>query len=316
MYRIPVYGHQKVTSSILHSVKNHTLSPSILLVGPSSVGKKQVALWTAQTLLCSSSHERPCGQCVSCQKVKQKNHDCLLWIEPEGLNIKMHVVDSIRSFIKLQSFSSCRVILVDQSHRMNIQTQNALLKILEEPPQNVYFLFVCDQENQMLATVKSRMRRFCFYPLTLENMKQIFPDQPDGILRASRGQVERVFQWQENQEISKEIFYFWKYLFRKQRISKGLYAGLKERKTALLTARTWQEILRDARLYQEGDVSLIYPKQQALYQNFSKLPKYSIDKLYQYTLDLEQDILSYLNVNICFENYWNQAFQQIHRVSH
>ena len=216
----------------------------------------------------------------------------------------MEVISKMRSFISLQSFSSYRVVLVDQAHTMNIQSQNALLKSLEEPPSGVYFILVCDQISKLLPTIRSRTQLIRFNRLSLEEMKKILPEEQDWKLKASRGQLNRVHQWKE-EELYREIFH----LFQGQKISRNLSSRLKERKTALLSARTLQEILRDIRMIQVGGKDLIHIHQKPSYEKWVEVPPKGIHQLYRKACQLEQDILSYLDSLLCFENYWNHAHQ-------
>ena len=311
MGKILVYGHQENKTALIHAVQKKRLQSSLLFVGPASVGKKQMAFYLAQTLLCLESN-KPCGFCSSCLKVEKEEHTALLVIKPDPLTIKLSAVDRIRSFLKLQSFSSCRIIIIDQAHTMNVQTQNALLKTLEEPPKNVYLILICDRENLILKTIQSRVLKYRFYSLKLEDMKKMAPDQKTSILYASRGQIHRIRQWEGEEDLLKEVFCFWQDLLNKKGMSHQLTARLRERKTACLTAQVWQEILRDVRVYQEGFKDWIHLDQQALYKKLSLQPRKIIDQLYQKALYLEQDVFAYLNSLLCFENYRCQAHQLLH----
>lgn len=313
MGKVAVYGHQKNKDALIQSIQNRTLRLALLFSGPDSVGKKQTALYTAQALLCLEK-ESPCGRCLSCLTVEEKRHSALLLIEPKDLSIKLEAVHQVRSFLKLQSFSSCRVVIVDQAHAMNLQTQNAFLKILEEPPKNVYIILVCGQEGKLLSTIRSRAVRYRFNSLSLKDMKRILPDAEESLLKAGRGRLDRACRWNGKEELLKEIFNFWRGLLQKQRVSHSFSAYLKDRKTACLTAQVWQEILRDVRIYQEGVEDWTYPHQKELYQQLSKSPKGAVDLLYRKALYLEQDVLAYLNSLLCVENYWNQAYQAVHGV--
>ena len=305
-----IQGHKEITQTLFQSIQNKTLSPALLFYGPPSIGKKLVALQTVQKMLCSSFPS--CNNCQVCRQIENKQHASLLFIEPEGINIKIEVISKIRSFVSLQSFSSHRVVLIDQAHTMNLQTQNALLKSLEEPPSGVYFILVCDQISKLLPTIRSRTQLIRFKRLNLQEMKQILPEEQDWKLKASRGQLNRVNQWKDEEELYKELFN----LLKGHKISSNLSARFKERKTALLIARTLQEILRDIRIMQEGGKDLIHIHQSSTYKKWMEVSPQAIHQLYQKACQLEQDILSYLDSLLCFENYWNHAHQYISEKEH
>ena len=304
------YGHQKNRNFLLESIKNKNLNSSLLFTGPASIGKKHIAFETAQALLCPS--QNPCGSCPSCEQVKALTHPSLLFIEPDGLSIKIEAIQKIRSFIALQS-SSSKIVIIDQAHSMNHQTQNALLKSLEEPPSGVYFILICNQIFKLLPTICSRTQMVRFQRLSLEDMKKILPEEKDWVLAASRGQLNRVHQWSGEKELYKEIGL----MFQTGKISSSLSSRLKDRKTALLIARTLQEVLRDLRITQEGGKDWIHFTFSKEYSKWSSISSPTIDDLYQKACALEQDISSYLDSLLCFEHYWNQAkihFQK--KVSH
>ncbi len=307
MNRIAVYGHSSILSNLQKSIEQQTLASALLFSGLSGIGKKQTALNIVQFALCSS--KPACGQCTSCKQVQEQTHPALLFIEPDGLNIKMEVVRKIRNFISLQSFSQNRWIIIDQAHRMNHHVQNALLKSLEEPPSNVHFILVCDQWMQLLPTIRSRTQCFRFQRLDIRSLQKIFPEESEQTLRSSRGQTHRVHQWKDQQELYGEVFQFWHRLFHNKKISHSLSKALRKRPSALLVARTFQEILRDARLIKEGSTNTIHPPMTSIQWN--NLPSELIHEWYTQALQLEEDILSYLDSLLCFENFWHQAHKNI-----
>jgi len=76
-----LYGHEALRSRLAASVHAHTLPASLLLHGPHGVGKQRLAIWLAQTLLCSEP-DAPCGRCRSCRYVSELTHPDLHWIFP------------------------------------------------------------------------------------------------------------------------------------------------------------------------------------------------------------------------------------------
>ena len=303
---VKIYGHKKIIQSLIHA-----MPPFLIFSGPSGVGKKHSALSLAQALLCEKTEEKPCNSCKACKQTAMRRHPSLLVIEPDGLSIKMEELSKIRSFLSLQSFSAHKIVVVDQAEQMNIHLQNALLKMLEEPSPNTHFIFITSQPYKLLSTVRSRARLVRFPPLSVEDLKQILPDEPEWALKISRGQLDRVHQWQDNEFLYREVFNFWHNILEGKRFSKEFSLQLKDRKNARLTARTWQEILRDVRFYQLGSKNWIHTHQPKLYEKLSRLPFKVIDDLYQKTLYLEQNIISYLDCVLCFEHFWVQSFNQI-----
>ena len=308
-----IYGHQKIISLLSQAVQNKTLGRVLLFSGPESIGKKKIAFMIAKALLCKAK-DLFCEKCLSCRQVEENKNPSVLLITPSGLYIKIDTVSKIRSFVYLQSFSPCRVVIIDSAHSMNIQTQNALLKSLEEPPPEIYFILVSSQPEKLLPTIRSRTSLVQFNSLSLEDMKHIFPEEEEWVLKASQGQINRIHQWKDEPVLYREIFQFWPRLIEGKGLSPELKNRLKERKTALLTVRSWQEILRDARFAKEGSKKLIHQNQFEIYSRISKLPGSLIDKLYQESLNLEKDLMANMETMTCFENYRHQSLSKIKRI--
>ena len=305
-----IHGHENLIKELLEFIKEKTLPPFLIFTGPSNVGKNQTALFAAQALLCSENSEdkKPCHHCKDCLKIKNHSHPALLFIEPEGINLKMECLASIRSFIKLQSFFTHRVIIIDQADTMNRSLQNALLKILEEPPANTHFICVTNRFHQLLPTVRSRAVTLRFHPLSLKDLEKIFPDEKPEALKRCRG---RAVLWQKDSASYSSAFHFWENLLKGKMIAKDQFIHFKDRKKSQQIARIWQELLRDARLFQQNSNSLIHQDKNKLYEKLSQLPPEVIDEFYQKALVLEEDIASYADCLLCFENFWHTARRQI-----
>ncbi len=103
--------------------------------------------------------ENHCGECPTCKKVLNRNHADIIHIEKE----KSIVVDDIKNIVEESFVSSVeggkKTFVIHGGEKMTTGAQNKLLKILEEPPQNVVFLIGCTNINAMLPTIKSRVKK-------------------------------------------------------------------------------------------------------------------------------------------------------------
>lgn len=153
------------------------LPHALLLSGPEGIGKGQFALAAASRLLCESARQGDaCGECPSCRWFASGNHPDFRHVIPEADVVpeepssdgerkkasRQILIDQIRD---LEDFvfigghrNGARVILVEPAEAMNPSAQNALLKILEEPPSSVYFILVSSQWRNLLPTIRSRCR--------------------------------------------------------------------------------------------------------------------------------------------------------------
>ena len=78
---IDLYGHEQLRERLAVSIQSGTLPSSLLLQGPSGVGKQRLALWLAQRLLCDRVNA-PCGSCEACRYIAELAHPDLHWIFP------------------------------------------------------------------------------------------------------------------------------------------------------------------------------------------------------------------------------------------
>ena len=145
---------------------------AILLSGPGSIGKTTLALDLAAGLLCRDPDpaERPCRDCRGCRLVASGNHLDLHRLAPEGPGRQVKIGASINpdpgtarhligELALLPAEGGARVAIVEQAHRLNEDAQNALLKLLEEPPAGVTIVLCADDDECLLPTVRSRCAR-------------------------------------------------------------------------------------------------------------------------------------------------------------
>ena len=145
---------------------------TVLLVGPAASGKTTLALDLAAGLLCRDLDPgaRPCRSCRGCRLVESGNHPDLHRLAPDGPGgqVRIGAADgsepgTVRNLIGelalLSVEGGARVAIVEQAHRLNDDAQNALLKLLEEPPTGVTIVLCADDEEALLPTVRSRCAR-------------------------------------------------------------------------------------------------------------------------------------------------------------
>lgn len=153
------------------------LPSSILLHGPSGVGALNIALAFSARLLCENpKQEQSCGNCRSCNLLMQNSHPDFYRLEPDPDDEKKNkviTVAEVRSAVEYISLSThlaeYKIILIENSGWLNLNSANALLKVLEEPPMKVLFILITDNLNKMLPTIKSRCHK---YGLTLPSKEQ------------------------------------------------------------------------------------------------------------------------------------------------
>lgn len=126
---------------------------------------RRTALTVAAGLLCRGEGIRPCGQCPACLKAASGSHPDLSVLEGSGGQRSLHVEDIRalrRDSIVLPNESEVKVYILLGAQDMSEQAQNALLKVLEEPPERVYFILTCDDRAHLLGTILSRCTLYSF----------------------------------------------------------------------------------------------------------------------------------------------------------
>ncbi len=162
---------------------------AVLLDGPAGIGKRTAAADLAAGLLCQTENG-PCGACPACKRVRAGSHPDLIWLkEPEpGKAVKLEDIRALRaqSFLR-PSEAPFKVFVLPQADRLNLPSQNALLKVLEEPATSV-FVLLCENREAMLQTVRSRCKTFRLTPLTedrlLAALKERAPAPAEELRRA------------------------------------------------------------------------------------------------------------------------------------
>lgn len=141
----------------------HRLSHAYIVAGGQEKARAK-AQELAGAMLCDSPGDRPCGMCRHCRKMQKGIHPDLIIIrrqlDDKGKPRREIYVEQIRelarSTAELPNEAEKKVYLIAEAGEMNTSAQNALLKILEEPPGFVSFILVAESAGQLLETVRSR----------------------------------------------------------------------------------------------------------------------------------------------------------------
>ena len=148
-------GNDRLKQNLAESLAKNHISHFYLISGPRGSGKRTLAVLLAQAILCQGSR-KPCGSCESCRKINSKNHPDFITVEdPEHKNVAVRIVRQFREDVFIRpNESDYKVYLFPQD--LGAEGQNALLKILEEPPKYGVFLLLTDNPEKILPTVRSR----------------------------------------------------------------------------------------------------------------------------------------------------------------
>ena len=148
-------GNDRLKKNLAESLARGHISHFYLISGPAGSGKHTLANLLAEAVLCEDSR-KPCGSCIHCRKMRSGNHPDFITVEdPEHKNVAVKIVRQIREdmFVRPNE-AAYKIYLFPQE--LGIEGQNALLKILEEPPAYGVFILLTDNPDKLLPTVRSR----------------------------------------------------------------------------------------------------------------------------------------------------------------
>ncbi len=169
-----VLGQERAKKLVTRTLASKRIPHALLFRGPEGVGKQLFARGLAAVVNCRNSELEACGQCSSCKKYHSGNHPDFTVVEPENGRIK---IERIRELCKSLTYppyeSKQRVVLIEDVHTMLDQAANALLKTLEEPPENNLLILTADASRYVLPTILSRCQVVPFYPLSIDQTCEI-----------------------------------------------------------------------------------------------------------------------------------------------
>lgn len=158
-------------TDFLHRLENGACSHAYIVEGPKGSGKRELAVWFAKALLCTSPH-RPCGGCLSCRRVQEGHHPDVHWY---GDGEKAVTIGEVRDLIKdttwIPTEGDRSVFVVSAAEKMLPPAQNALLKVFEEPPAGVVIFLLANSRRGLLPTIRSRGQTIRISPPSVQELE-------------------------------------------------------------------------------------------------------------------------------------------------
>ena len=183
-------GNDRLKDNLTASIRRGRISHFYLISGPAGAGKKTLARLLAAAILCKAE-EKPCLSCPTCRKVMGDSHPDFITVrDPEHKNIAVKIVRQIREDMFIRPNEADRKIYLFPQD-LGIEGQNALLKILEEPPSYGVFLLLTDNPEKLLPTVRSRCTELALQSLPeallRSHLVQTFPEADEESVTAAIG---------------------------------------------------------------------------------------------------------------------------------
>ncbi len=245
-----------------------------------SGGSVDFAWAFAQSLVCERT-SAPCGECGPCLRVEKHSNESMLHIEAEKGAIKLEATERISQFLSLQRLTKVRVILVQDAQLLNPQATNAILKLVEEPPPQTYFLIITPEAGQLLPTLRSRVQ-----VIRLKAPTRVPHEDPDNL----RGKV---------------MVFLNSCLNRNGQAVRELFETVSDRGEAELAAQAMQQILRDWSLLGSGEeLHSDLTTQMAQWPTWDAHARVELWRMAQ---QMETDLHSNVDRNLVFENFYQRV---------
>lgn len=172
MFYSRVAGQEEIKTSLIKSINDNRVSHCYIFEGPKGMGKYDLALVFAQSLLCRNFTSDPCNKCSVCIKVNTGNHPDLHIVNNDETTIKREEIDEIvESIYKRPYESDKKVYIVKDAHEMTPQAANTFLKTLEEPPGDSVIILLTHNASLLLPTIVSRCQAVKFRNVNKEVIK-------------------------------------------------------------------------------------------------------------------------------------------------
>ena len=158
-----VVGQMAVTQTLKTQLQTGKLSHAYLFTGSRGTGKTSSAKILAKAVNCENPQDgNPCNRCASCRAIDSGSCMDVLEIDAASNNGVDNVRDLRDDAVYTPSQVKMRVYIIDEVHMLSISAFNALLKIIEEPPEHLLFILATTELHKVPATILSRCQRFAF----------------------------------------------------------------------------------------------------------------------------------------------------------
>lgn len=197
-YFTDLYGNNEIKERIGLAIENKTLPHAIMISGQEGSGKHTLVREIASALNCtgrdSLSAPLPCHRCNNCRRISENNFVDLKYLSKSADKATVGVGE-VRLFREDMFLSSTesdyKIYVIEDGEALTPEAQNALLKVLEEPPLGVIIIMLVKEGDKILTTVKSRMQYFAMSRFTEDEIDKYFTETDSRVLYVKRESYEK-----------------------------------------------------------------------------------------------------------------------------
>jgi DNA polymerase-3 subunit gamma/tau len=168
-----IIGQEYNIKTLKNAISNNRVSHCYIFCGPRGTGKTSTARILAKALNCKKgTTPEPCNKCENCISISNGSSMDVVEIDAAS-NRGINEIRELREKVKyLPNILRKKVYIIDEVHMLTTEAFNALLKVLEEPPEHVIFIMATTEPNKVLPTIISRCQRFDFFPIPIDKIKE------------------------------------------------------------------------------------------------------------------------------------------------
>ncbi|MFH1478700.1 MAG: DNA polymerase III subunit delta' [Candidatus Omnitrophota bacterium] len=301
--------------TILNMIEKDEAAGSYLFLGPDGTGKRTFAMEFAKVLNCEDvSKDGSCDECVSCKKIIKGNHPDVFDIIPEGPSRSIKI-DKARDIIYQASLkpyeAKKRFFIINNAESLTIEAQNALLKILEEPPLNHILILTASNVMGILPTVVSRCKVIKFNLIKKNRIREFLVErgfeEKEAVLfsHMSLGSLGKAVLFKDKDLISKRDQVLNDFFFKKSAILKeaSLKAMDKEGvEEALYILLSWYRDLLVAKFTKDKEGLLNIDRSEEIISYADRFKKEALEKNISNIVDTITFIRKNVNPKIALFN--------------
>lgn len=170
VFQWPIIGHQLIQKYLQGCIRSDTMFHAYIFAGPEGVGKTTVARLFFQSLVCklhrSTTPVLPCGDCKACRQMQRGVYPDLHWLSPseDSNSLRLDHIRFLRDRLSKRAFlHGMTFVGIEKAHALTQEANNALLKLIEEPPSPLCLIFLTSAYTELPATLRSRTQVIFFH---------------------------------------------------------------------------------------------------------------------------------------------------------